>query len=185
LWPLFILEDFPKIALVDPLDVRCKGFDLFVFPLFSNPPSNRFFTKIPMIMFARFVLIFMITLLANVPVCRSQAIKASAFDGIVVAGFVDRGGFTNFTGPNINWTKGDSRVILSALPSLRYKKDEGPTQNAFVTPTLGIGLTYSYKLWAVQLPFYYNSKTATENGRWHIGIGLGLRLNYLNKTKSE
>mgnify|MGYP006194985289 CR=1 FL=1 len=31
-----------------------------------------------------------------------------------VAGFVDGGGYTNFTGPNINMTRGDSRFILSA-----------------------------------------------------------------------
>jgi hypothetical protein len=133
----------------------------------------------------KLVSIFVFCLMAGSDFCWGQSIKASAFDGIVVAGYVDRGGFTNFTGPNINWVKGDSRVILSALPSLRYKKDEGPTQNTFVTPTLGIGLTYAYKLWAIQLPFYYNSKTATENGRWHVGIGIGLRLNHFNKPKPE
>jgi hypothetical protein len=133
----------------------------------------------------KLVSIFVFCLFVGMDVCRGQSIKASAFDGIVVAGYVDRGGFTNFTGPNINWVKGDSRLILSALPSLRYKKDEGPTQNTFVTPTLGIGLTYVYKLWAIQMPFYYNSKTATENGRWHVGIGIGLRLNHFNKPKPE
>lgn len=132
----------------------------------------------------KLVSMFVLYLLVGTAVCRGQSIKASAFDGIVVAGYVDRGGFTNFTGPNINWVKGDSRVILSALPSLRYKKDEGPTQNTFVTPTLGIGLTYAYRALAIQMPFYYNSKTATENGRWHVGIGIGLRLNHFNKPKT-
>ncbi|MFD2200175.1 hypothetical protein [Shivajiella indica] len=106
-------------------------------------------------------------------------IKVAAYDGILAAGFVDGGGFTNFTGPNINMTYGDSKYILSALPSLRYKKDNSEPRNAFVTPNLGIGFTYSYKLFAIQIPLFYNPKTATENGSWHVGIGLGLRLNYL------
>ncbi|WP_198669906.1 hypothetical protein [Cognataquiflexum aquatile] len=112
-------------------------------------------------------------------------IQVAAYDGIIVAGFVDGGGYTNFTGPNINMTRGDSRFILSALPSLRYKKDNSTPKNAFVTPTLGIGFTYSYKLFAVQVPLFYNSKTAVEDGRWHVGIGLGLRLNYLNRSKAK
>lgn len=114
-----------------------------------------------------------------------KSIQFSAYDGVVVAGYVDGGGYTNFTGPNINLTRGDSRFILSALPSLRYKKDNSTPKNAFVTPTLGIGLTYSYKLFAIQIPLFYNSKTATENGRWHVGLGLGMRLNYLNRSKGK
>lgn len=134
---------------------------------------------------SKFASILLFCLLAGTNFSLAQTIKAGAFDGIVIAGYVDRGGFTNFTGPNINWVEGDSRIVLGALPSLRYKQDSGPTQNTFVTPTLGIGLTYAYKLLAVQLPFYYNSKTATENGRWHVGIGLGLRLNHFNQRKPE
>lgn len=106
-------------------------------------------------------------------------VRVSAFDGVLAAGFVDGGGFTNFTGPNINMTYGHHKYILSALPSLRYKRDRSEPRNAFVTPNLGIGFTYSYKLFAIQIPLYYNPKTATENGEWHVGIGLGLRLNYL------
>ena len=43
------------------------------------------------------------------------------------------------------------------LPSVRFKEDNGITKNALVTPSLGIGITYTYKLLAVQIPFYYNS----------------------------
>ena len=114
-----------------------------------------------------------------------SGIQVAAYDGIIVAGFVDGGGYTNFTGPNINMTRGDSRFILSALPSLRYKKDNSTPKNAFVTPTLGIGFTYSYKLFAVQIPLFYNSKTAVEDGKWHVGIGLGIRLNYINHSKAK
>jgi hypothetical protein len=31
------------------------------------------------------------------------------------------------------------------------------------------------------MPLYYNAKTATDNGSWHIGLGIGLRLNEFNK----
>jgi hypothetical protein len=71
--------------------------------------------------------------------------------------------------------------MLGMLPSLRFKKDNSTIKNSFVTPTLGLGFTYCYKLLAVQVPLYYNSKTSLKNGNWQIGIGIGLRMNELNK----
>jgi formylmethanofuran dehydrogenase subunit A len=38
---------------------------------------------------------------------------------------------------------------------------------------------------AIQIPFYYTSKTTVENGKWEMGIGIGLKINNLltkNKT---
>lgn len=107
-------------------------------------------------------------------------VKISVFDGVVMAGYVDNGGFSNFTGPNISATYKNSKFIFGMLPSLRLKKDNSTPKNSFVTPNLGIGFTYCYKLFAIQIPLYYNTKTATENGNWQIGLGLGLRLNKLN-----
>ena len=103
-------------------------------------------------------------------------VKVAAYDGIFIAGFVDQGGFSNFTGPNINAQYKQSKIILSALPSLRYKEDESTPKNSFVTPSLGIGITYAYRFLAIQIPFYYTAKTARENGKWEIGIGAGVRL---------
>lgn len=101
-------------------------------------------------------------------------IKASFFDGIAVAGYVDQGAFVNFTGPNINFKNKDLKLILGMLPSLRIKEDRASgTRNSAITPNLGAGLTVVYKKWAVQLPLYYNSKTSTQNGVWKAGIGLG------------
>jgi hypothetical protein len=119
-------------------------------------------------------------------ICYAQEpkVKVSAYDGIVIVGYVDNGGFSNFTGPNVNLVYKHSKFILGALPSLRYKQDNSTPKNSFVTPNLGIGFTYSYKMFAVQLPLYYNAKTATQNGNWQIGFGLGLRLNELN-TKNK
>ena len=106
--------------------------------------------------------------------------KFALFDGVVIGGYVDKGAFLNFTGPNVSKTYKDSKFILGMLPSLRFKDDQETPKHAFVTPNLGIGFTYSYKMWAVQLPLYYNTKTATANGRWHTGIGIGLRINAFN-----
>lgn len=101
-------------------------------------------------------------------------IKAAFFDGVAVAGYIDHGAFINFTGPNISLTHKNVKFILGMLPSLRIKNDKSPgTKNSAITPNLGAGLTVVYKKIALQLPVYYNSKTATENGAWKMGIGLG------------
>lgn len=112
-----------------------------------------------------------------------EKVNAAFYDGIVIGGYVNEGGFLNFTGPNINATYGESKFIIGMLPSVRFKEDKGTTKNSFVFPTLGFGFTYSYKAFAFQIPLYYNSKTATENGKWNVGIGVGLRLNKLQKNK--
>lgn len=98
------------------------------------------------------------------------------FEGTAVAGYVDKGGFLNFTGPNASFTSGKSKLLLGMLPSLRFKEDKSKVKNSFVMPTLGIGLTYSYKKFAVQVPLYYNAKTATADGKWNLGIGIGIKL---------
>ncbi|MBL0912603.1 MAG: hypothetical protein IBJ09_09540 [Bacteroidia bacterium] len=104
-------------------------------------------------------------------------VKPALFDGSVIVGYVDKGAFLNFTGPNINMSIGRSRIVLGMLPSLRFKKDHSPVRNSLVTPNLGAGITYSYgRIIAIQIPVYYNTKTATSNGRWEVGIGLGVRL---------
>lgn len=101
-------------------------------------------------------------------------IKAAFFDGVAVAGYVDHGAFINFTGPNISVTHKDVKFILGMLPSLRIKEDKSSgTKNSMITPNLGVGLTAVYKKIALQIPMYYNSKTAAENGAWKVGIGLG------------
>ena len=101
-------------------------------------------------------------------------IKASFFDGIAVAGYVDHGAFINFTGPNISFKNKDLKLILGMLPSLRIKEDKSAgTKNSAITPNLGAGLTAVYKKVALQVPVYYNTKTSTQNGAWKIGIGIG------------
>lgn len=115
---------------------------------------------------------------------QEKRVNLSMYDGFAIAGYVDHGGFINFTGPNINMSHGKSKFVLGMLPSLRFKEDNGTPSDAFVTPNLGIGLTYAYGIYAIQIPFYYNPKTATENGMWHVGIGIGLRINDFSKKKA-
>jgi len=127
--------------------------------------------------------LFIMSLFATPIFAQENRMSFALYDGIFIGGYVDNGAFLNFTGPNINATYKNSKFMLGMLPSLRFKEDKGTPKNAFVTPNLGIGFTYSYKIWAIQMPLYYNAKTATENGRWHIGLGVGLRLSGFNKTK--
>ncbi|MDR6526142.1 hypothetical protein J2787_001512 [Chryseobacterium rhizosphaerae] len=104
----------------------------------------------------------------------NSTIKASFFDGVAVAGYVDHGAFINFTGPNLSLTHKHIKFVMGMLPSLRIKEDRSPgSKNSPVMPTLGAGLTMVYKKIAFQLPVYYNAKTADQDGNWKIGIGVG------------
>lgn len=104
--------------------------------------------------------------------------KAALFEGILAAGYVDHGAFINCTGPCIKYSKKPYAVLLGLLPSLRIKEDKvapGATQNKTVTPNLGFGLTAVSHHIALQVPFYYNTKTAQKDGEWNVGVGLGYR----------
>ncbi|HEX7870170.1 MAG TPA: hypothetical protein VF455_08650 [Chryseobacterium sp.] len=107
---------------------------------------------------------------------KDSKVRVSFFDGIAVAGYVDHGAFLNFTGPNVNFTHKSTKMMIGMLPSLRIKEDQSSgTKNSSIMPTLGVGFTVVYKKVALQIPFYYNTKTSTENGSWKMGIGLGYR----------
>ncbi|MNK18692.1 hypothetical protein D3C87_369010 [compost metagenome] len=104
--------------------------------------------------------------------------KAVLFEGILTAGYVDHGAFINCTGPSIKFSKKPYTILLGMLPSLRIKEDKvaaGATKNAALTPNLGFGLTAAFRHLAIQVPFYYNTKTATKNGEWNPGVGLGYK----------
>lgn len=104
----------------------------------------------------------------------SSAVKASFFDGIVAAGYVDHGAYINFTGPNVSVKYKDFKFLLGMLPSLRIKEDQSEsTKNSTIMPTLGAGVSIIYRKLALQIPVYYNAKTSTQDGSWKMGIGLG------------
>lgn len=106
-------------------------------------------------------------------------------NGTIFGGYVDNGGFLNFTGPGIKLQGLSSELMVGVLPSLRFKEDNGNTKNSFITPSLGIGITYSYKNLALQVPIYYNSKTAVSDGKWKLGIGIGIKLNQVSTNKKK
>ncbi|MCC5922068.1 MAG: hypothetical protein LAT68_16920 [Cyclobacteriaceae bacterium] len=122
----------------------------------------------------------LLVLFSHSALAQDQKSPISLYDGYIVAGYVDQGVYLNYTGPNINLHQKDFRMVVGMLPSLRFRQDNSEPRNAFVTPSLGVGITTSYKGVALQIPLYYNAKSATQNGQWHIGIGLGYRLNELS-----
>ena len=102
----------------------------------------------------------------------------AAWDGMVIAGYVDKGAFVNFGGPCIKFSSKPYVITLGMLPSLRIKEDKvaaGAKKNSPVTPNVGAGVSFAYKHLALQVPVYYNGKSATADGRWNVGIGAGYR----------
>ena len=130
--------------------------------------------KIGLLFFA--LVVFSTSLNAQV-----EKVKPVFFDGVISIGYIDNGGFLNFTGPGLSATYKNSKFLFGMLPSLRYKVDKSSPKNASVFPNLGFGLTYSYKYLSFQLPMYYNAKTTTEDGSWHVGFGIGYRISAFNK----
>src|SRR5262245_8310428 len=89
-----------------------------------------------------------------------------AWDGMEVAGYVNNGGFVNFGGPTVKLVKKPFAIGFGILPTMRVKKDnvaKGSPKNSIVTPTAGFGFTFLFKHLVLQVPFYYNTKTATSN----------------------
>ena len=106
--------------------------------------------------------------------------------GTFVSGYVDQGAFVNFTGPALGYGFGKSQILIGMLPSLRIKEDSGTTtKNSIIMPTLGFGITYTYKALAFQVPMYYTNKTSTTNGHWNIGLGLGIKLSAIRFKKKD
>ena len=124
-----------------------------------------------------FITMFCFSAWAQSPQGKPQT-KAVLFDGYFVAGYVDHGAFINCTGPSIKFTKKPYAILLGLLPSLRIKEDKvspGATKNSALTPNLGFGITAAFHHLALQVPFYYNAKTAVKNGKWSPGIGIGYK----------
>ena len=102
-----------------------------------------------------------------------------AWDGMMVAGYVNDGGYVNFGGPSLKLIKKPWSFGFGILPTMRIKEDKvaaGAKKNSAIMPTAGFGFTVAYKHVVVQVPFYYNAKTASSNGKWHPGIGIGFKL---------
>ena len=108
----------------------------------------------------------------------SKKVSLSAWDGMAVAGYVNKGGFVNFGGPTVRFIKKPIAAGFGILPTMRIKEESGTKdapKNSAIMPTAGFGFTFVYKHLALQVPFYYNPKTATTNGKWNPGLGLGYK----------
>ncbi len=102
-----------------------------------------------------------------------------AWDGMIVAGYVNDGGYVNFCGPSLKLINKPWSFGIGILPSVRIKEDKvaaGAKKNSAVMPSAGFGFTMAYKHLVVQVPFYYNAKTAASNGKWLPGFGIGYKL---------
>lgn len=102
----------------------------------------------------------------------------AAWDGMAVVGYVDKGGFVNFGGPTVKLVKKPWVIGFGILPTMRIKEDKvgkDAKKNSAITPTAGFGFTFGYKHIVLQVPVYYNPKTAVSNGKWNPGIGIGYR----------
>jgi hypothetical protein len=101
-----------------------------------------------------------------------------AWEGMTVVGYVDHGAFVNFGGPTVKFIKKPYSIGFGILPTMRIKEDPASKtspNNSIITPTAGFGFTLAYKHLVLQVPFYYNPKTSTIDGKWKPGIGLGTR----------
>ena len=147
--------------------------------VFTRPSADKHLSSCRMKILSAALLL----LLSSRSYSQAEKIKLSALGGYMIVGYANRGGFLNFLGPSLTYSTEHSKFALGMLPSLRLKKDKGLTKNSFITPGLGLGFTYSYKIWSFQVPIYYNPKTSTENGKWHVGIGLGFRLDKIKRKE--
>lgn len=110
----------------------------------------------------------------------NSAAKAAVvgWDGMVIGGYVNNGGFVNFGGPTVKLIRKPFSFGFGILPTMRIKEDDvpkGSPKNSVIMPTAGFGFTIVYKHVAFQVPFYYNAKTATKSGKWNPGIGIGYK----------
>jgi hypothetical protein len=108
----------------------------------------------------------------------NHAKSVSAWDGMIVAGYVNDGGFVNFGGPSVRLIRKPFSIGVGMLPTLRFKNDkvaEGAKVNSTVMPTAGIGISVAYRHLIVQVPFYYNAKNAVSDGAWVTGVGIGYK----------
>lgn len=119
--------------------------------------------------------LFCATVCAQEP---AKKTKVVLWDGMAVAGYVNHGGFVNFGGPTVKFINKPFSIGFGILPTMRIKEDKVPkdaSKNSVVTPTAGFGFTFGYKHIILQVPFYYNPKNATTNGKWFPGIGVGYK----------
>jgi len=104
--------------------------------------------------------------------------KLSLWDGMIVAGYVGHGGYADFGGPSIKWSMKPCSIALGLFPAVRIKEDkvaEGAKKNSSIVPSTGFGITSSFKHLVIQIPVFYDAKTASADGKWNLGVGIGYK----------
>lgn len=101
----------------------------------------------------------------------------SLWEGMVVAGYAGNGAFVNFGGPSLKWNIKPFSVSIGMMPTLRIKKDNSTvgSKNSSIMPSTGAGITMACKHFILQVPLYYDAKTAKANGKWNVGVGIGYK----------
>lgn len=102
----------------------------------------------------------------------------SAWDGMVVAGYVGHGGYANFGGPSIKWSLKPCTIALGLFPAVRIKEDkvaDKMKKNSSIVPSTGFGITSSFKHLVLQIPVFYDAKSTSADGKWNLGIGIGYK----------
>ena len=108
----------------------------------------------------------------------SKKVSISAWEGMAIAGYVNKGAFVNFGGPTVRFIKKPVSAGFGILPTMRIKEEKvakDSPRNSAIMPTAGFGFTFVYRHLALQVPFYYNPKTATSSGKWNPGVGIGYK----------
>lgn len=130
----------------------------------------------------RLALILTILLLSSYLKCQELNENQKKFGGTwfsaIATGYAVNGAYLNFTGPSFYFKHDNWKFVFGMLPSLRFREDivpVGSPKNPFIFPSLGSGTSIFYKHFGIQIPFYYQSKTAAENGFWQVGFGLAYR----------
>ena len=127
-----------------------------------------------------FLILLQVWISGNITLSSCQAqgttVTPKWAEGIVVAGYFDHGAYLNFAGPGVKFSHRSVTLMAGMLPSLRFRKDEGSPRQASVTPTLGFGPTIIYRKLALKFPLYYNAKTNAADGKWKVGVGVGIKL---------
>lgn len=134
--------------------------------------------KKPFIKTASIAIVIFSCIITNAQEAAPKKPVLAAWEGMAVAGYVDKGSFVNFGGPTVKFVKKPWTLGFGILPTMRIKEDKvakDVKKNSIITPTAGFGFTFGYKHLVVQVPFYYNAKTALSNGKWNPGIGIGYK----------
>src|SRR5678816_1182428 len=74
----------------------------------------------------------------------SKKVSLSAWDGMAVGGYVNKGGFVNFGGPTVRFIRKPVAAGFGILPTMRIKEESGTKdapKNSVIMPTAGFGFT--------------------------------------------